>query len=117
VVRKISGLSDTDARGSLVASSTTVGGLIKHLRWAEYGWFAQLLREQNDDNRRTHDRWRHLVGLERHCDKLPPDGRGDGGVLRFAPFRVPVVPLVRIMIDECVLALGAGDLLGLPRDP
>ena len=56
VVRKVSGLSDTDARRSLVASSTTVGGLIKHLRWAEYGWFAQLLQEQNDDNRRTHDR-------------------------------------------------------------
>jgi hypothetical protein len=30
---------------------------------------------------------------------------------------VPVVPLVRIMIDECLLALAAGDLLGLPRDP
>jgi uncharacterized damage-inducible protein DinB len=56
VVRKVSGLSDTAARRSLVASSTTVGGLIKHLRWAEYGWFAQLLQEQNDDNRRTHDR-------------------------------------------------------------
>jgi uncharacterized protein DUF664 len=39
-----------------VASSTTVGGLIKHLRWAEYGWFEQLLQERNDDNRRTHDR-------------------------------------------------------------
>jgi uncharacterized damage-inducible protein DinB len=56
VVRKVSGLSDTDARRSLVASSTTVGGLIKHLRWAEYGWFDQLLQERNDDNRRTHDR-------------------------------------------------------------
>jgi hypothetical protein len=39
-----------------VASSTTVGGLIKHLRWAEYGWFDQLLQEQSNDNRRTHDR-------------------------------------------------------------
>jgi uncharacterized damage-inducible protein DinB len=56
VVRKVSGLSDTAARRSLVASSTTVGGLIKHLRWAEYGCFDQLLQEQNDDNRRTHDR-------------------------------------------------------------
>ena len=56
VVRKVSGLSDTDARRSLVASSTTVGALIKHLRWAEYGWFEQLLQERNDDNRRTHDR-------------------------------------------------------------
>jgi uncharacterized damage-inducible protein DinB len=56
VVRKVSGLSDTDARRSLVASSTTVGGLIKHLRWAEYGWFGQLLQERSNDNRRTHDR-------------------------------------------------------------
>jgi uncharacterized damage-inducible protein DinB len=56
VVRKVSGLSDTAARRSLVASSTTVGGLIKHLRWAEYGWFDQLLQEQSNDNRRTHDR-------------------------------------------------------------
>jgi uncharacterized damage-inducible protein DinB len=56
LVRKVSGLSDTDARRSLVASSTTVGGLIKHLRWAEYGWFDQLLQERSNDNRRTHDR-------------------------------------------------------------
>jgi len=35
---------------------TTVGGLIKHLRWAEYGWFEQLLQERSDDNRRTHER-------------------------------------------------------------
>ncbi len=44
VVRKVSGLSDTDARRRLVASPTTVGGLVKHLRWAEYGWFDQLLK-------------------------------------------------------------------------
>jgi uncharacterized damage-inducible protein DinB len=56
VVRKVSGLSDTDARRRLVASPTTAGGLIKHLRWVEYGWFDQLLQEQSDDNRRVHDR-------------------------------------------------------------
>jgi uncharacterized damage-inducible protein DinB len=56
LVRKVSGLSDTDGRRSLVASSTTVGGLIKHLRWAEYGWFDQLLQERSNDNRRAHDR-------------------------------------------------------------
>jgi uncharacterized damage-inducible protein DinB len=56
VVRKASGLSDTDARRRLVASPTTIGGLVKHLRWAEYGWFDQLLQERHDDNRRTHDR-------------------------------------------------------------
>ncbi len=56
VVRKVSGLSDADARRKLVASPTTVGGLIKHLRWAEYGWFDQLLQERSSDNRRTHER-------------------------------------------------------------
>jgi uncharacterized damage-inducible protein DinB len=56
VVRKVSGLSDTEARRRLVSSPTTVGGLIKHLRWAEYGWFDQLLQERSDDNRRTHER-------------------------------------------------------------
>ena len=56
VVRKVCGLSDTDARRNLVASATTVGGLVKHLRWAEYGWFDQLLQERSNDNRRTHER-------------------------------------------------------------
>jgi len=56
VVRKVSNLSDADARRRLVASPTTVGGLVKHLRWAEYGWFDQLLQERSDDNRRAHER-------------------------------------------------------------
>jgi uncharacterized damage-inducible protein DinB len=56
LVRKVSGLSDADARRHLVTSATTVGGLVKHLRWAEYGWFEQFLQERLDDNRRTHDR-------------------------------------------------------------
>ena len=42
---------------------------------------------------------------------MPPIGASVGGVLRFAPFGVPVVPLVRMMIDACLVALGAGDLL------
>ena len=56
VVRKVSGLSDTDARRRLVTSSTTVAGLVKHLRWAEYGWFDQFLQGRSDDNRRAHER-------------------------------------------------------------
>jgi uncharacterized damage-inducible protein DinB len=56
VVRKVSGLSDTDARRRLVTSSTTVAGLVKHLRWAEYGWFDQFLQGRSDDNRRAHAR-------------------------------------------------------------
>lgn len=56
VVRKVTGLSDADARRRLVASATTVAGLVKHLRWAEYGWFDQLLQQRVDDNRRPHNR-------------------------------------------------------------
>ena len=56
VLRKISGLSDADARRPLVPSGTSVGGLLKHLRWVEYGWFEQLLQERSDNNRRSHER-------------------------------------------------------------
>lgn len=56
VVRKVSNLADADARRRLVPSPTTIGGLVKHLRWAEYGWFEQLLPEHSDDNRRAHER-------------------------------------------------------------
>lgn len=56
VVRKVAGVSDSDARRRLVASQTTVGGLIKHMRWAEYGWFDQILRQQTGENLRPHDR-------------------------------------------------------------
>jgi uncharacterized damage-inducible protein DinB len=69
VVRKVAKLSDTDARRRLVPSPTTVGGLIKHLRWAEYGWFEQLLQQHCDDNRRAHDRsWE----FEFHADESLP---------------------------------------------
>src|SRR6202012_4856446 len=51
------------------------------------------------------------LALNGTCDKIPPIGANVGGVLRLAPFGVPVVPLVRMMIDECLLALGAGDVL------
>ncbi len=60
VVRKVARLSDADARRRLVASPTTAGGLVKHLRWAEYGWFDQLLQGRVDDNRRLHERSREF---------------------------------------------------------
>lgn len=37
LVRKVSGLSDADAGRRLVTSATTVGGLVKHLRWVDTG--------------------------------------------------------------------------------
>ncbi len=60
VLRKVSGLSDADARRPLVPSGTSVGGLLKHLRWVEYGWFEQLLQERSDNNRRSP---RALMGI------------------------------------------------------
>lgn len=43
VIRKTSGLSDAQARHSLVESGTTVLGLVRHLRWVEEAWFAEVL--------------------------------------------------------------------------
>jgi hypothetical protein len=54
-VRKVAGITDAVARRRPVPSPTTPGGLVKHLRWAEFGWFEQLLQERLDDNRRRHD--------------------------------------------------------------
>ena len=51
------------------------------------------------------------LALNGMWESTPPIGARDGGVLRLAPFGVPVVPLVRMMIDECFAALGAGLLL------
>ena len=56
MVRKVAGLSDADARRRLVPSQTTVGGLIKHLRWAEYGWFDRVLQQETGENLRVHER-------------------------------------------------------------
>lgn len=56
VVAKAAGLSDEAARRHLVPSATTVGGLVKHLRWAEHGWFGQVLRDRTGENQRSHGR-------------------------------------------------------------
>ncbi|TDV52173.1 uncharacterized protein DUF664 [Actinophytocola oryzae] len=65
VVAKIDGLSEEAIRRRLVPSLTTVGSLVKHLRWVETGWFHQLLGERSDDSRRTHPRdWEFTVQPE-----------------------------------------------------
>jgi uncharacterized damage-inducible protein DinB len=43
IVRKVSGLSDDDARRRLVGSATTLGGIVKHLHWVELEWFQRVL--------------------------------------------------------------------------
>jgi uncharacterized damage-inducible protein DinB len=56
VVAKVTGLSDVDARRAMVPSGTSVGGVLKHLRWVETGWFQHLLAERAGTNKRSHDR-------------------------------------------------------------
>jgi hypothetical protein len=56
VVSKIDGLSELDSRTRLVPSLTTIGGVVKHLRWVETGWFHQLLGARVGDHRRAHPR-------------------------------------------------------------
>ncbi|MBO0826137.1 MAG: DUF664 domain-containing protein, partial [Streptosporangiales bacterium] len=48
VVRKAGGVSDEGARRRLVPSATTVGGIVKHLRWVELGWFQTGLAQRPD---------------------------------------------------------------------
>jgi hypothetical protein len=56
IVRKVDGLSEEDARRRLVPSATTPGGIVKHLRWVEFGWFRQLLGDRAGTHQRAHDR-------------------------------------------------------------
>lgn len=41
--RKLAGVSEEDARRRYVGSVTTLGGLVKHLRWVEMYWFQEVL--------------------------------------------------------------------------
>lgn len=40
---KLRGVSEDDARKRLVPSMTTLGGIVKHLRWVEQSWFQRVL--------------------------------------------------------------------------
>lgn len=76
VVAKLTGVSEEDARRRLVPSLTTLGGVVKHLRWVEYGWFHQLLGARTGDNRREHERdWEFTVQPEDTVGSLIADYR------------------------------------------
>jgi hypothetical protein len=91
VVRKVAGLTDAVARRRLVPSLTTAGGLVKHLRWAEFGWFEQLLQERLDDNRRRHDRdWEFQFLPEESLSTLVTEYRAQCEQSRLIAARYPL---------------------------
>ena len=45
VTRKVRGVSEEDARRRLVPSATTLGGILKHLRWVEWYWFQGIFAQ------------------------------------------------------------------------
>ncbi|HEX6445898.1 MAG TPA: DinB family protein [Streptosporangiales bacterium] len=50
VVRKAGGASEADARRRLVPSATTLGGVVKHLRWVEHAWFQTGLAQRPESD-------------------------------------------------------------------
>jgi hypothetical protein len=49
VARKVRGVFDEDACRRLVPSATSLGGIVKHLRWIELYWFQQILAQAPDN--------------------------------------------------------------------
>ncbi|MQA08573.1 MAG: DUF664 domain-containing protein [Pseudonocardiaceae bacterium] len=49
IKKKARGISEDDARRRLVPSATTIGGIVKHLRWVEMGWFQRVLAQTPSD--------------------------------------------------------------------
>lgn len=56
VLSKLDGVSDQDARRALVPSGTNLGGILKHLRWVETGWFHRLAGGETGTHERDHER-------------------------------------------------------------
>jgi uncharacterized damage-inducible protein DinB len=78
VVEKLTGVSEEQARRRLVPSLTTLGAVVKHLRWVEHGWFHRLLGARTGDHRREHDReWEFTVQPEDTVESLIADYRAE----------------------------------------
>jgi len=50
LVRKVDGITEEQARARLVPSATTLGGLIKHMRWVELNWFERVLAGRPEES-------------------------------------------------------------------
>lgn len=57
LVRKVSGLTDDQARQRLVDSHTTLAGLVKHMRVIEMNWFQRILAQTPDSELPTLVAW------------------------------------------------------------
>lgn len=53
VLKKLSGLSEDDARRSTVGSGTNVAGLIQHLTFVELHWFGEVVAGGKTNGKRT----------------------------------------------------------------
>lgn len=71
VTSKVEGVSDADARRSLVPSQSTLSSIIKHLRWVEVGWFHQVLGARFGTHKRSRGHeWEFDVGPEEPIQQL-----------------------------------------------
>lgn len=65
VLRKVTGFDDDLARRELVASHTTVAGVLRHLTWVEHAWFVEVLDgEPRPGWRDSNPEWQFRAGTE-----------------------------------------------------
>lgn len=80
VPNKLAGIGDADAARPMVASGTSLGGVVKHLRWVEHGWFTRLLGERAGTNARSHERdWEFRMQPGETIDQLLADYAAECG--------------------------------------
>ena len=68
VVRKVSGVSEDEARRRLVPSLTTLAGVVKHLAAVEREWFQEVLAERPRDTDAGDQSW--TIGAQESLDGL-----------------------------------------------
>jgi uncharacterized damage-inducible protein DinB len=128
VKRKVSGLSEEDARRSLVPSLTTLAGILKHLSAVERSWFQRRLAQRSPDaiegdSRGTDNTWsvaddESIEDLIAEYDEACSESRGIAAELELED-SVPHERLGRVslrwvyvhMIEETARHAGHADIL------